>query len=78
MVKSNAVWFLLVALLGLGYPITYAVLRASHVLTHAAYFTSAEGLDARYVHLMLGNDSLVTFYSPLIVLELELQRRYKP
>lgn len=76
--KRDAVTPFLVALFVLGYPLSYSILRAAHVFTHVAFFTSAEGLDAHYVHLMDGNDSLQTIYKPLIELELELQRRHKP
>ena len=76
--KRDAVTPFLVALFVLGYPLSYSVLRASHVLTHTAFFTSAEGLDAHHIHGMDGNDSLHTIYTPLIELELKLQRYNKP
>ncbi len=76
--KRDVVTPILVALFVLGYPLSYSVLRASHVLTHTAFFTSAEGLDARYIHGMDGNASLQTTYRPLIELELKVQRYNKP
>ena len=77
MPRSDAVVLILTALL-VGYPFSYSALRATQVLTHVAFFTSAEGLDAHHVHLMDGNESLQTLYKPLIAIELELQRRHKP
>ena len=76
--KRDAVTPILVALFVLGYPLSYSVLRATHVLTHTAYFISSEGLDARHLHGMDGNDSVRTIYKPLIEVELKLHRYNRP
>jgi hypothetical protein len=76
--KRDAVTPILVALFVFGYPLSYTVLRATHLLTHTAFFISSEGLDAHHIHGMDGNDSLQTIFRPLIELELKLQRYNKP
>lgn len=69
---------LLVALLvgALGYPLSYALLRASHSFVHGAFFTSSEGYDAHVFHTIEGHPEHQLVFTPLISAELWFWERW--
>ena len=76
--SSSRFWVLLSVLTFAGYPASYALSRASHLLVHESFWTSAEGLDGHHVHSVVGQPVLATLFAPLIEVELALQRLRQP
>lgn len=76
--KSASTPWIVLSVLFLGYPSSYAALRLTHVLVHSSMWSSMEGLDGHHVHDVEGPPWLLATYLPLITVETALQRRLQP
>ncbi len=76
--SSSRFWVFLSVLVFAGYPASYALSRAFHLLVHESFWTSEEGFHGHHVHSMVGQPGLATLFAPLIEVELALQRLAQP